>query len=187
MPTQTISEEWRSAFGPALPAGFLCRAALHEFWLRIHSLPQSKRYPESDQEYAEILHRQNTVAEFVLGNGSECVLFFTRFGDAKTFSLEGIPLQEQIPQHVMSFHDEEGEDEFQFFALRVIWQREKFNDLIVSCANDQTGPIMFANTTSQSIYAPYDGGADLFFSTAKDVSMAHDRFANWLSSHPDGL
>jgi hypothetical protein len=186
MSIHTISEEWRSAFGSALPAGFLCRAALPECWLRIHSLPQSKRYPGSDQEYAEMLGRQNAAGEFVLGNGSECILFITRFGDAQTLSSEDIPLHGQLPTHVMSYSSEDGEDEYQFFALRVIWQPEKFNDLIVACANDQTGPILFANAAAQTIYAPYDGGADLFFSSADDVAAARYRFANWLSSRPDG-
>lgn len=183
----TISEEWRSAFGSALPAGFLCREALPEYWLRIHSLPQSKRYPESDQEYAEMLGRQNAAAEFVLGSGSECIVFITRFGDAQTLSSEDIQLHGHIPEHVLSYASEDGADEYQFFALRVIWQHDKFNELIVSCANDQTGPILFANTTTRRIYAPYDGGADLFFPTTDNVAEARVRFADWLSLHPEGL
>jgi hypothetical protein len=186
MSIHTIQEEWQSAFGSALPAGFLCRAQLPERWLRIHSLPQSKRYPASDQEYAEMLGRQNGAAEFVLGHASECILFITRFGDAQTLSPDDIPLHGYVPRHAMSFVSEDGRDEFQFFALRVIWQQDKFNELIVSCANDQTGPILFANIATRSIYAPYDGGADLFFPTAEKLAVAKKRFANWLSLRPDG-
>ena len=144
MPTLTIRDEWQSAFGSALPAGFLCRLALSDRWLRIHSLAESKRYPASERDHTELLARQNTVAEYVLGDASECILFVTRFGERETFSSD-IPLGGRVPEHVLRFYDEEGEDEFQFFALRVTWRKEVFNELIVACAEDKTGPILIAN------------------------------------------
>ncbi|GAA5169261.1 hypothetical protein GCM10025770_30580 [Viridibacterium curvum] len=134
-----------------------------------------------------MLARQNAVAEYTLGKESECVLFFTRYGEEKAFTSAGLPPLRGVPEHVMSFYDEDGEDEYQFFALRIIWKKEKFNDLIVACANDQTGSILFANTATRSIYAPYDGGADLFFPSAQDVPVARSRFAKWLSARADGL
>lgn len=58
----TLSKAWRARFGEVLPAGFLCREALSDRWLRIHSLPESKRYPADPSEMAELLSRHNRVA-----------------------------------------------------------------------------------------------------------------------------
>ncbi len=40
-------------------------------WLRIHSLPESKRYAESDFEYNIILNRQNQLINDLIGEGTE--------------------------------------------------------------------------------------------------------------------
>ncbi len=179
-----IISEWKCAFGSVLPAGFLCRSALAERWMRIHSLPESKRYPESVRDYSEMLDRQNSVAEYTLGKRSECLLFFTRFGEERELTSDELPFLNAAPEHVMSLN---GDDEYHFFALYVTWQREKFNELIVACANDQTGPILFANVATRRIYAPYAGGADLFFPGRSDVEAARSCFSNWLSKRVDGL
>ena len=45
-----------------------------ELWLRIHSLPESKRYAENEQE-AGILARHNEIAAKVLGLDSGIFLY----------------------------------------------------------------------------------------------------------------
>jgi hypothetical protein len=37
------------------------------------------------------------------------------------------------------------------------------------------------------IFAPYDGGFDLFPSPGEEVAQLKSRFSEWLSSHPEGL
>ena len=178
--------EWRSSFGDALPAGFLCRAALADRWLRIHSLPESKRYGETDAERAEILYRQNAVASYVLGDGADCQLVITRFGKARVWSSsEALPLNGGTPEHVLSAGDQD--DELQFFALPVKWTAVTFDELILAVADDRTGPVLFANVQRDCIYAPYDGGADLFFRNSDTAARAHERFQAWLSAREDGL
>ena len=179
-------EAWRSSFGAAFPAGFLCRASLPERWLRIHSLPESKRYPETDAEQSELLTRQNAAADYALGESANCILFITRFGDSKRWSSsDELPLSGLTPEHVLSC--EEGEDHVQFFALNLVWRTGSFDELILAAAEDRTGPLMFANTVNRSAYAPYDGGADLFFPTSVAVGVARRRFSEWLSKREDGL
>ena len=46
---------------------------------------------------------------------------------------------------------------------------------------------LFAALETGSVYAPYDGGADLFFPTGWERDLARERYDGWLSSRPDGL
>jgi len=38
-----------------------------------------------------------------------------------------------------------------------------------------------------AVYAPYDGGADLFFPSTWERDLARDRYRAWLSRDPGGL
>ena len=69
-----FSARWDEWYGDAPPVGFLMLPAYPERSLRIQSLPQGKRYPTSDFEYAELLRRHEAVARDVIGEGSACAL-----------------------------------------------------------------------------------------------------------------
>ncbi len=82
---------------------------------------------------------------------------------------------------------EQDEDQIQFFALQLPWRAGMFDELITAAAEDRTGPLMFANTATRSAYAPYDGGADLFFHSEASLREANELFAAWRSNREDGL
>ena len=186
MNSPLVAQSWMHTFEGALPAGVLLRQRYSDRWLRIHSLPESKRYPDSPAEYEELLNRHNTVASYALGQGSQCVLFVARFGKNQVWSNENLSsLIGGIPTH--AFASEDPDEPMQFFALQVTWRRTAFDSLIRAVADDQTGPILFANTAAQSIYAPYDGGADLFFPSLAAAGAAGVQFRSWLSAREDGL
>lgn len=180
-----FATDWRASFGDALPAGFLCREALADRWLRIHSLPESKRYAETEVERTELLDRQNAAANYVLGDDADCHLLITRFGENRAWSFEELPLNGRTPMHFLSAGDED--DEFQFFDLPVRWQKGAFNELLLAVADDRTGPVLFADVQRRRIYAPYDGGADLFFPSTEAAQLAREHFQDWLSAREDGL
>ncbi len=43
-------------------------------WVRFHSLPESKRYPESNEEYQEVLSRHNQVLNELCAMNNEVYL-----------------------------------------------------------------------------------------------------------------
>jgi hypothetical protein len=184
MQTLPFATEWRASFGDALPAGFLCRAALADRWLRVHSLSESKRYAETEADQAELLRRQNDAASYVLGEDADCLVLVTRFGERQAWSFEGLPLNGKAPVHVLSVGDDD--DKLQFFGLPVKWRKGTFNELLLAVADDRTGPVLFANVQRRRIYAPYDGGADLFFPSPETTQLAREHFQDWLSVREDG-
>ncbi|WP_446689018.1 DUF3885 domain-containing protein [Rhizobium laguerreae] len=44
----------------------------------------------------------------------------------------------------------------------VRWQEGSFDDLLTARADDETGPTLLMNSGNGAIFAPYDGGFDLF-------------------------
>ena len=179
------AQEWRATFGNVMPLGHLCRAAFPERWLRIHSLPSAKRYPDSDAERATILVRHNAVATFVLGEASHCILFITRFGDSTSWNASGDLSLPVIPQHAMTTIEDDSQT--QYFAAPVVWRSGAFDDLILACADERSGPLLFVNLATEQAYAPYDGGADLFVASNNLIVDVRPRFADWLSKREDGL
>lgn len=122
----------------------------------------------------------------MLGEGCKCSLFITRFGENREWSdTTLLPLIGDIPSHAIE--SEDPDEPIQFFGLQVTWSRSAFDKLICAAADDQTGPILFANTASQTIYAPYDGGADLFFSSPNATQVVKSKFRSWMSRREDGL
>lgn len=71
---------WHSEFGEIAPRGHLLRRALSAQWVRFHSLPESKRYAESLDEYAEIEHRHCLVAS-ALFSANEPLYVFRALGE----------------------------------------------------------------------------------------------------------
>lgn len=54
MISSTFYKLWRNAFGETAPIGYQLKDIFPERWLRVHSLPESKRYADSKEEYAII-------------------------------------------------------------------------------------------------------------------------------------
>ncbi len=72
------------------------------------------------------------------------------------------------------------------FGAVVTWRRGAFDSFIGAAANDEIRGLALGNATGQ-VYAPYDGGADLFFPAVANRTEATRRYAAWLSTRPDGL
>jgi hypothetical protein len=56
-----LSALWQRQFPKGPPTAHELRAAYSDRWVRFHSLPGSKRYPETEDDYAIVLHRYNTL------------------------------------------------------------------------------------------------------------------------------
>jgi len=146
MEADAIAANWQRSFGAVAPIGHLCRSALQERWLRIHSLPNGKRYASSPDEYDEILARQNAAAATVLGAGSQCVFFCCEFpGEPASQVLDLLRLPHasfvMVPE-LASLTDYY--EAIQICAAVVSWNPGGFDAIIRACADDEVGPVLFA-------------------------------------------
>ena len=63
----------------------------------------------------------------------------------------------------------------------------QWDDLLRDVADDRISDIVLLNPISGEVYAPYDGGADLFVTDHARVANIKKRWTAWLSAHPAGL
>lgn len=189
---------WPDRFGAIRPLGHELHGYIPDRWFRIHSLPESKRWPSEEAEHAEVLRRHNAVASEVLGEGATCWLVFVTY-DIPPVGVES----ETIPElpcltpgnwsRPLLFREldetQPGEEELISIchAMEIKWAPGRFDDLIRLVATDRAPQVLFAEQERGRVYAPYDGGADLFLESSEQRDDFRVRYRGWLSSHPLGL
>lgn len=169
-------EEWAQFFGDTPPFGWKLRA-LHIPWLRYHALPGSKRHAEDDAECSMILSRANVIGERLLNARSPCWYVEARFDD------EG-----SDPNPMVEFREmDDGEELVWRFHVRPVeWCAGAFDAKLRAIADDEL-EALWMRRSDGTVFAPYDGGFDLFPRSFDDVETLKEERADWLSSHPSGL
>lgn len=164
-------------------------------WIRFHSLPESKRYPETDEERSLLLARQFTLADEVIGHGASCWMIQNcwptqpdeicdteDFWPSETFGLQPSFLYEFDPD------DPEADDRpWTARAGTVAWHGERFAKVLSEVAEDRLHYILWMSRRTGAVFAPYDGGVDLFLPSDAEVERLRATYHGWLSKHPLGL
>lgn len=166
---------WNTLFPETSPAGFLLRQAHQHRWLRIHSLPESKRYANTETEYAELLTRHNAVATHTLGQNSPCYL------------IEGYWVEQGMHAGEWIANLAKCDEILRFETSNLIWKSGQHDRLLCDIADCKRTNIVFGSRETNCIYAPYDGGADLIFRNEQERDERKQRYIGWLSKHPKGL
>lgn len=154
-------------------------------WLRIHSLPNAKRYAETADEHQQVLTRASTVLTQVAGRNQEAVLVTALWGD-KLQQPPPSAQQEEIhstPEYWRAV--ESGEDS----ALHLWASTENHLDAVTSRLISMTAAFELAEVLvllpgTRTAVHPYDGGIDVI---APTPSKRDERFSDWLSPLESGL
>jgi hypothetical protein len=178
-----------------LPVGYRLTFGGAANWLRFHSLPDSKRYADSDHERRVILDRQNLLAEEVLGS-ERCWLVQTHwvtpegvndvadvkdpFAATRKFNLE-------FAFEFADNDDNEHAVRWRVHAGPVRWADGAFDDLLLDIADERSAPTIWMSESTGAVFAPYDGGIDLFLANSTQINVLKAKHHDWLSSHPEGL
>jgi hypothetical protein len=170
--------EWARNYGAVLPLGWQLRLYNARPWVRFHALPLSKRYADSDVERATILCRANSLADDILGRGTSCWVVEARAeGDQKTGNF-----------WIASAEDDDPDSPLWHFYIRCEdWRSGKYDAELLAIADDQPNRAIWMRRDNGALFAPYDGGFDLFPPTWQDVERLRERWRDWLSDHPEGL
>lgn len=179
---------WQSQFGEIAPRGHILRRALPERWVRFHSLPDAKRYAES--EYREIQQRHLAVASTLFNADEPLYVFRAHESEARLrgkarHQLAGRQFGEAVAVMPTATQTDD-EDRFNVRALVSKWKPDFFEEAVRLLADWQEVGISFVSPSTRNIFCPYDGGMDVFtFSIAPDALCT--RFAAWQSTRPDGM
>lgn len=184
----SIKERWQSIAGQTPPLGYMLRDQYKECWLRIHSLPQGKRYAEDEVERTELLKRYTAVFNdcFSIGDPYLIIGFYQDLLTEK----ESISWIKSIETEELNRVNVSEDDESYFlFLFAGLFKKDEtiFREIIVDVANEKIKPLLFFSDINKIIYAPYDGGIDLFFLDREKILIFKNKYKNWLSPRADGL
>ncbi len=176
---------WEDRFGVVLPLGHAVRAAFADRWFRIHSLADSKRYAEDDEERSALLKRQHVLAREVLGEHSACFIVVPRYemialGSKRTVK-EFLELEFVCVRQV-----QENDREMSFLVAESLAAPASMEKPLLAIADDKERAL-WLNPATGEVFAPYDGGVDVICATPARRDLLAARFRDWLSPRPDGL
>ena len=82
---------WQHRWPGCVPLGYCLRNCLAPTWVRFHSLPESRRYPQDCEDRAEVLHRHLTVLHELSGEDDPTLVVV-----ATSFSEQSLPSQDDL-------------------------------------------------------------------------------------------
>lgn len=193
MKKEEFKSLWKSKFSDAYPIGHELKLVYENRWFRIHSLPESKRYAETKDEYQIIYERHNEIIEDLIGENEEIVLSFGLYGEdvANSNYKEITEFREFDKVDTIEFHKirpDENEDElcFDIYAKSTIWKSNRRNETLKAIADDKIR-MMIISFDKKRIINPYDGGIDLILESEEVRDKYKLKYQKWLSKHPKGL
>jgi|GEM_PF-6720188 hypothetical protein len=185
---------WNNNFPSALTYGLQLRDQYKEHWLRIHTLPNSKRYPDKSNHYKEILKRHDelmndlfkpnsTLAVVTFGYSETCIPVKPKEMDfiSKDLSyLYSTPyeIDEENPTFNIYWHG--------WFYFEQVTEK-KFDVILHKVIDNAIQNVYFVDPLCKNIYHPYDGGADIIFSENQNVKIWKEKYNDWLPNNSIGL
>ena len=195
---KTFEQLWDSNFHNKIPISHLLPHYFPKQWLRIHSLPNSKRYAETKEEYELLLKRHNQIITdcfscntpifLVCGNYLYGKENNSKYDIRKKFPynfscLTKLNLHETAPN---IFDDGEENDLFYLpLYFKTNWEPCLFDDLLSKIANDEV-KAFFISFEKNIIVAPYDGGIDFIIWDEIFKKHLKEKYKDWLSPRADG-
>jgi hypothetical protein len=187
-----LTDLWESRWPGEEPVGYMLRWGNESRWVRFHSLPDSKRYATTVKEKAEVLRRSHSILTtlLALSGGTRIRVIGEDFGVNDSASGR---LRKHMPgawpwrTYLEPDDYEPGEEpRVRYFWVSSIESIDELDELLALVADDV---ISFIVTDAEItwIFAPYDGGSDVFLPSSpvrEEVTAKHRR---WLSTHPEGL
>lgn len=193
MTTSEFIDYWNREYPESFPINNELKWVYPDRWFRIHSLPESKRYAETPDEYKIILDRQNQLINELIGEESEVIICFglytghiindnykrlTDFGDfEKALTVD---LRKERPEEY------EDQMDFDIFVKSETWRSGSRNDILIAIADDEIRA-MFVSPSRKCIIAPYDGGVDIIVDSTRKRDQLKSKYKDWLSYREDGL
>jgi len=190
---QEFKSMWESKFPEAYPIGHELKWVYEDRWFRIHSLPNSKRYAETEEEYEIIYKRQNEIISDLVGENEEVILLFGQYANNlidsdydEIFEFSLFQKVDTLELHKLRPKQYEVEFCLDIYARKTTWESNQRNDMLKAIADDEIRVLIIVPHKNRIIY-PYDGGVDLILESEKVRDVYKDKYKMWLSSHPQGL
>ena len=188
-----FNKYWDLNYPESNQIGHELKSVYPKRWLRIHSLPESKRYAESEDEYQIVLNRQNKLISELIGENTEIIIVSGQYETELTdkISTELSEYGEFKKSRTIELHKtypEEYEDDFFYnvYFKPDTWRINSHNRLLKNIADDEFRA-MFVCPKKNCIVSPYDGGIDIIVDTQEKRDELKTKYKDWLSEREDGM
>ena len=156
-------------------------------WCRFHTLPDSRRYAESESDVQLIQHRQVTLLNEVAdGTSSQLIVLDQRWhGDGLSHRLIVSPLLGAVLWKDQILDDE-------LYNIPEVWisfgphSVAELRPLLRAVAEEELA-LAVTDASASWLYAPYDGGVDIFYPDEVQKHAARERHPDWLPRSESGL
>jgi hypothetical protein len=179
------------AFPDAPPLGYELRERYPERWFRIHSLPLSKRLPESALDRTTLYNRQQAVASHLFGMGTPVIVLIYDWSRRSTIP-RNHPLADMVPEDLEPViilppvDDDPDLPPTSIYALEFAWDPSVLYSAIQAVAEDRAS-FAVLEPVGGAFFAPYDGGADVFYPSPSLREEAVRIFDRIRAPGPSGL
>lgn len=192
-----MTDRWRAAYGACPPVGYELRGWFPDRCVRFHSLPDSRRYANTEEEYAEILRRErHTLSDGLAGDASTSepvalVLMSASWSGTAGPTPRTRELSSLLPANywtslILDDSDPEYLSWIHLWISRSSLDDPALDEVLRLVADDAARLIVLSDAFSW-LYAPYDGGADVIARSTAERDLLRSEHKNWLSAHPSGL
>ncbi|WP_260608936.1 hypothetical protein [Streptomyces sp. WAC 01325] len=193
MDRDRLSALWQRQFPKGPPIAHELRNAYSDRWVRFHSLPGSKRYPETEDEYAIVLHRYNTILDELFAGTDIYVI--TVAWSWRSEDSELPPRRREVHPEAIRWTtlaceddpDPENHSYTHIYADRRRWKPGTVDALLREVAEDVLSGVIITDSDLRRIHHPYDGGADVIVTTSEERDRLRDKHLGWLPQNPAGL
>jgi hypothetical protein len=168
---------WHAHYSETPPVGYLFKQRLAKRWVRFHSLPNSKQYADTEAERDEILRRQNTIINDLIGTHIDIRVVIVWINDDNPL------FKMRSPDCIGKVSLGEGEPEFELFTYVTTWDPPD-NVLLTMIADEQVEAFLIG---PDCLIAPYDGGIDLILKDPHTSFAVKRKYDAWLPKRVDGL
>jgi hypothetical protein len=183
---ESLTTAWRTRWDRS-PIAYQLRGWHADRWVRFHSLPESKRYADTEDEYEIILDRHHRVLD-QLGAQEGLYVIATYFEDEEGRVAPDPRHLGAVPWLTIEPGDDSPfEDAQRLYVSMTSFDRQTLDPLLRGVADGEIFDVIIAPMDLRWLYHPYDGGADVIAPTAHDRDVLKNRHADWLSTHPAGL
>ena len=158
MTKKDFKQFWAANYPNAQPIPYEFKREMTHRWFRIHSLPLSKRYAETSDEYDIILERQNE-------------LITNLFGENQPFLLVNVTWNKEKVVNTPS---------------EKTWKSQDFDAILKEMADDEVR-YFFVGQIQNCLIAPYDGGVDIILKDTETRDFYKEKYKDWLSGTENGL
>lgn len=176
-------KNWSTFFPEFEPIADRLKTCFPDRWVRFHSLPGSKRYPENESECEKLLERHNMVLGHLTRPSVPVVLLSTEFSWSNAPSRP--PIESSNATWWRSV--QVGEASWHVYAHEIVWHPKTFDSIVLRVAKDEIANVMISDTECQWLVHPYDGGMDVVLSSKVARDLLKSEYSDWLSPRADGL